>query len=293
MSISRTVSIILCFLIGSLHAAKTAHLQYLPNVPVHLNSELKLDISQSLPGLSLSTKGTQQLEANLTLINEQNDLPVSSPPLSLKFVLKSLNIDLQANDENLTFRSDELGASLYLSQLSKLVDRPIHLQFGNGFQLDRDNEELRRATAELPVLTEISPDHLLVELFLHLFAAGGQELTVGQVIEKDLSDWEIPSLPNTVTYTITDIDDYNVYAEIKGDIEKKKFQLAGEVTIGDESEPVGASLTGHLSGTIKWNRDNAMLYELTLDYSYSTRFQLAYWEWLMNVSLQLHNKTKH
>lgn len=280
-------------MIGSLHAAKTAHLQYLPNVPVHLNSELKLDISQSLPGLSLSTKGTQQIGADLTVISEQKDLPVSSPPLNLKFVLKSLNIDLQANDENLTFRSDEMGASLYLSQLSKLVDRPIHLQFGNGFELDRDNEELRRTASELPVLTEISPDHLLVELFLHLFAAGGQELSVGQVIQKDLSDWEIPSLPNTVTYTITDIDDYNVYAEIKGDIEKRKFQLAGEVTFGGESETVGASLTGHLSGKIKWNRDNAMLYELTLDYSYSARFQLAYWEWLMNVSLQLHNKTRH
>lgn len=292
MSISRAVSICLCFLIGSAYAEKTANLQFLPNVPVHFNSELKLDISQSLPGLSLSTKGTQQLGADLTLINQQGDLPVSAPPFSLKFVLKSLNIDLQANDENLSFRSDEMGASLYLSQLSKLVDRPIQLQFGEGFQLNRNNEELRRVAAELPVLTEISPDHLLVELFLHLFAAGGQELYVGQVIEKDISDWEIPSLPDTITYTITEIDDYNVYADIKGDIEKKKFQLSGEVSIGDKSEPVGASLSGRMVGKIKWNRDNAMLYELNLDYSYSARFQLAYWEWLMNVSLQLHNKSK-
>ena len=278
--------------VQSLFGVKTAQLHYLPNTPVHLNSSLKLDISQSLPGLSLSTKGTQQLEADMVLNNSQSDLPLTMPPLNLTFVLKSLNIDLQANDETLTFRSDEMGTSLYLSQLSKLIDRPIQLRLGEEFKLDRDNEELRRAVSELPVLTEISPDHLLVELFLHIFAAGGRELQVGQVIEKDLSDWQIPSLPTKIIYTITEIDDYSVYADIQGEMEKRMFQLEGEVSVGNTDEPVAASLSGRMEGKVKWNRDNALLYELELDYAYSTRLQLASWEWLMNVSLNLHNKSR-
>ncbi|ADI37629.1 hypothetical protein [Waddlia chondrophila] len=292
MSIDRVLLICLILAAQSLFAStKTASLRYLPNTPVHLASDLKLDISQSLPGLSLSTKGVQRLEADLTLRNEQPEPSSSVLPLNLTFVLKKLSIDLQANDETLTFRSDEAGTSLYLTQLSKLIDRPIQLKLDRHFQLSRDNEELRRAVSELPVLAEMNPDHLLVELFSSVFVPGNQELSVGQVIRKDLSDWEIPSLPKEVVYTITKIDDYSVYAEICGEIEKKKFQLSGEVVIGGKGESVAAALSGLMEGKVKWNRDNAMLYELELNYSYSTRLQLASWDWLMNVSLNLHNKT--
>ena len=278
--------------VQSLFAAKTAHLHYLPNTTVHLTSDLKLDISQSLPGLSLSTKGIQQLEADLTLRNEQSEHSASTPLQSLTFVLKKLNIDLQANDETLTFRSDEAGTSLYLTQISKLIDRPIQLRLDDHYQLSHDNEELRRAVSELPVLTEISPEHLLADLFLHIFGAAGQELHVGQVIHKDLSDWEVPSLPKKISYKITRIDDYNVYADIQGDIEKRKFFLSGGVAVGNTEEAVSATLSGMMAGKVRWNRDNALLYELDLDYSYSTRLQLASWEWLMNASLNLHNKTR-
>lgn len=276
----------------SLFAVKTAHLHYRHGAPVHLTSDLKLDISQSLPGLSLSTKGSQLLEADLTLRNEQSEYIDSAHSQKLTFVLKKLNIDLQANEENLIFRSDEAGTSLYLTQLSKLIDRPIQLNLNEHFELSSDNNELRRAVSELPVLTEISPEHLLTELFLHLFAAGGEELYVGKVIQKNLADREIPALPKTITYTITKIDDYNVYADVEGSIEKRKFQLSGEVEVGNRVEAVSATLSGTMAGKLRWNRDNAMLYHLELDYSYSTRLQLANWEWLMNVSLNLHNKTR-
>jgi hypothetical protein len=291
LSISKCC-VFLLFLFSSAYGGKSAHLHYLPNVPVHLTSELKLDISQSHPGLSLSTKGAQNIRADLTIINDQPELPLASPPFSLKFLLKGIDIDLQANDENIAFRSEEMGTSLYLNQLSKLVDRPIHLRFGEGFKLSQHHEELSRAAVELPVLTEISPDQMLVEMFLHLFATAGQKLQVGQVIEQDLAEWTIPSLPQKVIYTITDIDDYNVHAEIKGDIEKRKFELGGQISLGEEAQAVAASLSGQLLGKVKWNRDNAMLYELSLDYSYVARFQLAQWEWQMFVSLNLHNKSK-
>lgn len=275
-----------------LFASKQAHLQYLPNTPVHLHSTLAIDISQSLPGLSLSTKGEQIIDAEMRLSHENTEMPLTVPPFSLSFVLKNVDINLQANDEDLIFKSGEIGTSLYLNQLSKLVDRAIQLNFDESFTMDQYNEELHRAVKELPVLTEVNPESLLVELFLHLFAAGGQKLEVGQVIEKDLGPWTIPSLPQKVIYTITGIDDYNVYADVSGDVEKQKFELGGQVMLGELSKSIGASLSGTLFGKIKWNRDNAMLYELNLQYAYVARFQLAKWEWLMNVNLDLHNRTK-
>ncbi len=293
MSIGRLLlSFALLFTSNVLFASKQAHLQYLPNVPVHLHSTLAIDISQSLPGLSLSTKGEQNIDAEMTLFHENAEMPLTTPPFSLNFVLKNIDINLQANDEDLIFNSGEMGASLYLNQLSKLVDRTIQLNFNESFSLDQYNEQLHRAVTELPVLTEVNPDHLLVELFLHLFAAGGQKLEVGQVIEKDLGAWSIPSLPQKIIYTITQIDDYNVYADITGDIEKQKFELDGQVVLGESSESIGASLSGALKGRVKWNRDNAMLYELNLEYAYVSRVQLAKWEWLMNINLDLHNRTK-
>ncbi len=273
-------------------AAQSAKLHYLPNIPVQLESELKIDITQSLPGLSLSTKGNQKFAADLTMQNFQSELPIAAPPFVLKFVLNHLDIALQANDEELNFRSDKLGGSLYLNQLSNLIDHPVYLQFDKDFLLAADNVELRQAAAQLPVLSEINPANILAELFLHLFAAGGRDLYVGKVIEKDISEWQIPSLPKIVAYTISEIDDYNVYASISGSLEKQTLELDGKVNWGGSSKQVQASLSGEMFGKIRWNRDNAMLYSLSLEYSYSARFQLAAQEWLMNVSLILQNQSK-
>jgi len=274
-------------------AEKTARLQYLPDLPVHITSEVTLDIHQSLPGLSLATRGNQRLEAMLTVSAEHSDLPIFQPPFHLSFVLKSLQINLRANDEDISFDSKQTDSSIYLSQVSKMVDRPIQLHFGDEFKLENHSEELQQMVKELPLLQEINPESLLIELFSHLFALGGQELTVGKTFQRDFSELSIPSFPDQIEYTVTDIDDYDIYATIKGKIEKQALQLKGLVQINDKQQDlVGVNLSGTMNGKVKWNRDNAMLYDMETDYEYSAKFHLGEWEWMMNVTLGVHNSTK-
>ncbi|MFQ5729001.1 MAG: hypothetical protein ACE5GN_01400 [Waddliaceae bacterium] len=278
---------------SSAFAEKKAHLHYLPNTPVHLSSEVTLDISQTLPGLSLATRGKQNINAILTVSSEQSGLPITQPPFDLTFVLKALRIDLRVNDEEISFDSSRMESSLFLSQVSKMIDRPIRIYFGEDFKLEGGSAELRRIVKELPILQEVHPENLLVELFMPLFALGGQELIEGKTFKRDQGDHFIPSMPNVVEYTITNIDDYNVYANINGKIEKREFQLEGLVQTNDKKEEVvGVRLSGMMNGKVKWNRDNAMLYDLDMEYTYSAKFKLGEWEWMMNVSLDVQNRTK-
>jgi len=252
-----------------------------------------MEMSQSLPGLSLSTRAKQQIEATLTVTTDNMDLPITQPPFDLIFVLKSLKIDLNANGEDITFDSNQMSESLYLNQVSKIIDRPIQIHFGDRFELQSQSDDLRQIIKELPVLQEIDPETLLMELFLHLFALEGKELTVGQTYQRNLGDHAIPTLPNVVKYTITAIDDYNIHAAISGNIEKRKLELKGLVQVNDKKQAsVKASLSGTMNGNVKWNRDNAMLYNLEMEYAYSAMFKLAEWDWMMNVTLHLHNRTK-
>lgn len=293
------------FGISSVYAAeKTAYLQYQPNLPVHLTSTLTLDLSQSLPGLSLSTKGKQILEADLTLSQEKEGLPVLQPPFNVAFLLKGICLDMEANGERFSFNSTEREGSVYSNQLSELMNHPIVLQFGAGFVLNHQNESLKKMMRGLPLLQEIPLEGFLEELLSPLFAGAGRQLVIGQVIERELfpnnfssglgiNHGDTPSLPRKVVYTITDIDDYHVFGALRGEIKKHFFELKGKMFSEEkDTVPITASLSGVVEGSVKWNRDNALLHSLQLEYSYVARFQWAEWEWLMHVSLKLENLTK-
>lgn len=262
-----------------------------PNVPVVLNSRMIIEINQSLPGLRLSTQGTQSLSALMTLRNGSG-LPITQPPFDLSFTLKSIKIDLNVNDEKITFDSNAKDSSLYISQLAKLLDRPIQIKIGDNFELKGDNQSLLQFINELPMFQEVNSENLLVELFLHIFALGDQDLVVGQTYTRDLHGNIITSLPEKIDYKVTSIDDYHIQAAISGKIEKRKLQLKGFVQLGENAQtPVEATLLGTISGNVSWNRDNAMLYELQMEYDYSAMWKIGDWEWMMKVAIQVHNKT--
>lgn len=289
------LALIFClFCSGFSYAAeKKAHLQFVPNTPVNLSSEATIEVNQSLPGLSLSTRGKQSLKATLSISGNHNDLPITHAPLDLTFILKHLKISVRANEEELTFDSEDIEASLYLNQLSKIIEQPIRLHFGKNFKLESGSEEFQQTMKTLPVLQEVNPEALLMDLFLHLFALGGENLTEGAVIVRQFEGLDIPSLPQKVEYTITSIDDYHIHARMIGNIEKQSFSLGGKSQPSDkEEELVNVSLNGTMEGKGRWNRDNAMLYDLEMHYIYTAMFKLGAWEWMMNANITIHNSTK-
>lgn len=285
--------VFLLFSCAALSSEKTARLQYQPDLPVDLDSTLTLSVSQSLPGFSLSSRAKQNIEATLTVTSDQSDLLLFHPPFDLTFILKSLKINLQANDAEMLFDSGQMESSLYLSQLSTIINRPIRIHFDTHFKMQSRSQDLHQMAEKLPVLQEIDPESLLVELFLHLFSLAGKELTVGQTFQKDLGDHPIPAIPQRIDYTITSIDDYTIQATMTGDIGKIKFQLKGLMPMElGQLEPVDVSVSGTMNGNIKWNRDNAMLYELEMSYDTSGMFKIGEWEWMMHVILDVHHRTK-
>lgn len=292
----KTFLVFICCLFtanGVYSAEKKAQLQYQPNLPVHLTSLLTLDFSQSLPGLSFTTKGKQTLEADLTLSHGKERVSVIQPPFNLSVLLKGLRMDVQANDEKFSFDSSVRTGSAYVNQLAELINRPIELSIGDEFLITHENPLLKKTIQSLPILQEIPIEGFLEELLFPLFAVAGKELLVGQVIERNFNGWGLASLPQKMVYTITEIDDYHVFATVEGEIKKHLFELQGKVeTDEEEASSVKASLSGVVKGNVKWNRDNALLHSLVLEYSYVARFQLAEWEWLMHITLKLDNQTK-
>ncbi|MGA8164613.1 MAG: hypothetical protein WB791_06260 [Waddliaceae bacterium] len=278
---------------GANSSERTAHLQYQPDLPVYLDSNLTLSLNQSLPGFSLSSRAKQTIGATLTLTSGQTDLPLFHPPFDLTFLLKSIKIGLQANGAEMVFDSDQMESSLYLSRLSKMIHRPIRIHFDRNFKMESRSHDLNQMVEELPLLQEIDPESLLVELFLHLFSLAGNELAVGQTIQKVLADHPIPAIPQRIDYTVTSIDDYAIEASVTGEIGKMAFQLSSLMpTESGASELVDVSVSGTMKGNIKWNRDNAMLYEMKMQYDSSGTFKIGEWEWMMHVIADLHHRTR-
>lgn len=273
---------------------KKARLQYIPNIPVYLTSEVKLDIQQSLPGLSLATKGVQEVRAVLKVSEESTHMTAVQPPFDLSFVLSGIKIDLKVNDEALHFDSAEEGTSLFLNQVSKMLERPVILTVDKEYQISGESADLTQMTNELPVLKEVNPTGLLIELLQPIFSLGGEELTVGKTLERQVAPQPRSVLPQVLQYKIKEIDDYSVTAEISGELDKKVFKLSGEVAFADQEETheVSVSLSGQMQGSVKWNRDNAMLHNLNIRYAYSAKFRLGVFEWLVTANLEVDNRTR-
>lgn len=281
------------FFAGSLQAENKARLQYSPNLPVALTSTLSLVINQALPGLSLATKGTQELTAVLSLNGGPSDTPQTKPPFDLMFILKGLKIDLRANDVAIIFDSSDKESSPFLKQLSRVLDTPVKIRVGEKLNIEMENSTLSQIMQTLPYLQEVHPEKLLADIFLHPFALAGEQLEEGKTYVRTFEEGAVTSLPASLSYTITAIDDYKVYADIDGKIEKKSLELSGKVRIDDkEQELVSLSLSGTLKGKGWWNRDNAMLNDVDLEYDYVAIFKLAEWDWRMNIRLHASNITK-
>jgi len=272
---------------------KTAKLSFLPNTPVKLKSEIQIKIDQSLAGLPFSLRGNQLLEALLTLHGGQSDSPDPKPPFDVSFNLQSLKIDLRVNGNEISFDSGVGDSSLYSRQMSQMINRPVNLHFGSGYKLETSVQELMEAMPDLPFLKDVEADALFMDLFVHLFSLGGIELKEGDVIKKQFPSANFSTLPNQVIYTITSIDDYSIQAELKGNIEKKTFSLSETLQIDDEmAKSANVTINGTMEGKVKWKKDNAMLYDLAMCYACKARVQIANWDWMINIRIDLHNQTK-
>ncbi len=277
---------LLCFLAAPLLAeTPSPRLEYLPNIPIIQTSELTLELTQSLPGLKLNANANQTLTATLSIVGEQSGIPMTQPPLTLKFVLKDLKINLKSNNEEVKFDVKDPKSALELAQLARIVDRPIELRFGKNFELQNHPEELQQILRELPMLQEFRPESLLQELFQHLFAFADKDLAVGLQIQQRGPIHPLSSEAPIINYEITSLNDQEVRASIAGKMDKQTIQLKHPLANGTV-EPIEFTLMGALKGNATWNRHHALIYQLDVEYTYTGLFKIAEANWLTSVLLR-------
>ena len=270
----------------------SATLQYLPNTPLTQVTDLTLDIHQLLPGLELNTRGKQLLITQV-YIDSEEDISVSHLPITIVIVPKKLKIDLNVNDETISFDSDRPVSSVYIAQFSKMIDRPIKLHIGDDRLIQAESQDLAQLDKELPLLKEFNIEIFLKELFQHQFALVGEKLKQDKTYIVKYDAEALPYVPSKVNYTITSINDESIDATIKGQLRERKISLNAQVQVDDKtSEDVEITFSGEMQGYIKWDRENALRHQLHLEYSYHGIIKIGHWEWKLEAELKVENESE-
>ena len=268
------------------NAITAAQLQYCPSFPVQHTSKLILDVQESLPLLNFSTKGNQIIKFDLMLKNGASKAPMTKLPLSLQLTLKDLFIFLKVNGEEIVFDPKGEKVSLPLMQFNQLIDKPVTFKIDTNGYLTDTTDVFPTVFKQLPALKDLSLELMLNEMFFYLFSLADQQLMIGAKIQQKIMQDYSQSLPAVITYEILDINEREILAKMEGKIEPKTFLLDTLLSIeGSVAPKVEMKLTGNTEGTISWNRQNALLYNMNNDYHYQAEMQFGDMRWTMQMKI--------
>jgi hypothetical protein len=263
-----------------------SRIQYIPNVPVRHTSEIQVDFQQSMPGFALKAGAKQTINSVLTVLSKGSDVPIQNPPFDLSVVLKHLRVVLSVNDETTIFDTNQPDSSLYMEHLSKILERPILFHVGEGFRIEKQNEDFSRITQNFPLIGDFLPDILFFEMFQGFFPIAGQELAVGDKFrqEHQTGEWKFPIEMN---YVIDRIDPEEIHAQVLGKVSPQtlRWVLQSEQN-GQKEEALELSLSGDIQGDASWNRQNALIYNGNTTSFFNGTLRIGDWQW--NIVLKIH-----
>lgn len=249
--------------------AMAIQLQYIPSVLVQQTNNLTFELEEPLPLLNLKTKGQQNLKFDFILKDNGKNQPLSQLPLALILKLKEFFVFLNINGVELTVDASGKKSSIPLIQLEQLLDKPMLFVVNSKGHLIEEGDSFKKVFKEQPALKDLPFELFLNEIFFPIFALCGEELEVGKKFEKDTFTDPSHSLPATVTFTITEINDQEIIASIEGVTASKRLALEAFLNQHEESEKkMEMTLSGSMKGTISWKRNNALLYTLNNHYNY-------------------------
>lgn len=273
------------FFVPLLPGAEIARVTFFPHSPVNIESRASIDMQQSFPGLSLSTKGEQILIAECVL-QHTSDLPLAVLPFEGYFTIKKMEISLDANGQKLHFDSKNGKDSLFLDQVAKILNQPQQFEVGEEGVFHLKDHAFLRLLEEIPLLKDLQPEALLSHFFAQHFVLAGQELWVGKQFSKN---YDLSAFPKKLEYTVKTIDDYHVYLDFKGDLDKTVFPLTKKIMLEKEEVPVTVKLNGSVQGTGRWNRDHALLAEIEIHHTYTALFSAGPLQWMVHFNMVQNN----
>lgn len=276
-----------------LEAENVVRLQYMTDEPLELVAVHSIDITQTVPGIKFSASGLQTLTASLTIEGEHKQQPIFQPPLDGIIKFKNFRIDLNANQDTISFDSRQPGSSLLMAQLAKVIDRPIRFHINKKLAIDKTSEDLTNLVKEFPVLKEIDPHSMLEGIFQPVFALMGKDLTPGSKIQIKGVQGTFGVFPTNLIYEIESITDQNVTANVSGALEPQKLKLTGVMEVEDKKfEKIALIFSGNFNGKQTWDRENALLFKLTGDYQINGMLKIAEWEWPLSLTIKVDMGTR-
>jgi hypothetical protein len=270
----------------SLSGAEAVRLQYIADSPVLETDELKVSVDQLLPGVKLDLQALQSMQSTLKIISEQSGSPVSQPPLDMEFILKGMKISLRGNGLSVSYDAADPGNSIDMLQISRLLDRPIHLHLNKDHVLEGNTKELELLLKELPILQQLQGISFLQEFFQHLFALAGMDLEPGKQFQKKIDTEGSATQPTIWNYEVTSITDEEVFAKVSATINPKSLKL-GVSAEGENKTGFGVELVflGTVSGNLAWKRQNALLYRMNVEHLYKGSLKFGGQEWSITATV--------
>jgi hypothetical protein len=220
----------------------------------------------------------QTVESEMTLISDA-ELPVSQFPLEVSYVLKKMDVQILANGLKAGFNTTSDSHSFSGALNARLIGQPVQLHF-DALRNLKTNPHFDKKLAELPLLEDLNLKDFLVDWFQHIFALLGKDLTLGSSHKIALKDGVHPA---TFYYTITNVTDEKIEADLKGFVEAQGIKIDGQKCPGAE-----INLKSKISGHLNWDRKNAFVHQLESRSNCSGTLKIADAFWSLNMQMKHH-----
>lgn len=260
-------------------------LQYPVGTAVTQTHQVKMEMNYALPGFKLDGQATQTTLAQISLANEQMEGQYVQPPFDVIFTVKNLRVDLKLNDHLISFLADDPGIFLDQIKAQRILDKPYRLRFDQNYDLDIKGGEFEKLLVDLNSLTSQELAGFLQDWFQHQFAFAGKELSIGTMVRKESTT----RLPVSWTYEVTEITGEEIKADVRGHVESKNVKLLGEMQVDHQKQMESGMeliLEGVGTGTITWNRENALNYHAQIDFLMTGVMKMGDYSWTMRFNIQ-------
>ena len=235
-----TVTALLSF--AAAIAGETLH--YNTDAVVRQEQSIILRLNQGV--LPLNSTISHQMEASLEL--HQGELSHPPLPTQVTFTPLHASITLESKELTLSYHSDTATTPAFLGELTYMMNQPLQLTVTRDLDIVGNAEALKRLDGPGPQIHDFTRSWLQL-----LFILANEELIVGKSYTHPLPTASRGMQPETLTVTIETIDDDGVTGSLEGTIPPHRLTLTTE-------KGGAATLAGRVTGTLRWERHNALIF---------------------------------
>jgi hypothetical protein len=240
-------------------------LLYEPNKSVTQVFESVSSLSQKSSGLEMRVVATQKQVFDLEIISQEGESEFKGAPFQLKYTLRSMKTEINANGSVKTFDTNVVSDSPEIAAISFLVGKPLTFQVNKDYTVDDYPKEWKEFSSSLPLLHLLFPKGYFPELFATNFAFAGRDLKVGETsnTQRILGDQLGLNIP--IRFELQKINYKEAEAEIGGKYSEKGKKISEPLDSGLIFDG-NIAMESTVSGQSKWNRRQGLECNSTISY---------------------------